>query len=203
MKIPYFLTLFLIFLGWAALKRYQATKKDKERQDAFWKKEEEANATRRQDISNLPYIKIPTENLPFGIGSDAKIRDAEALLQELASLEILNLTGISNTDLKLMYGAANLPFLTECDDRFAAMCQALHTWGELLLDEGCINEARTVFEYAISAGSDISKTYLLLADIYKQLDKPHLISNLIPQAEQLNSLSKDTIILKLSEFVHK
>lgn len=201
--IPYFLTLFLIFLGWASVKRYQASKKEKERREAFWKKEEEANATRRQDLSNLPYIHIPTDTLPFHMVSSPEIQEQETILLHLSQQQILNLTGISNTDLKLMYGAANLPILTECDENFTTMCQALHHWGELLYQEKHTEEARKVLEFAIGSGSDVSGSYLCLAHIYEDINKTHLISDLIQQAEQLNSLSKNTIILKLSEFVHK
>lgn len=200
--IPYFLTLFLLFLGWVAIKRYQAAKKEKEQREAFWKKEEEANATRRQDISSLAYIKIPTDTLPFGAGTAPEIAAQESILTSLSQKQILNLTGISNTDLKLTYGAANLPLLTEYDENFTAMCQALHQWGSLLYEDNLLEEARKVLEFAVGSGSDVSGSYLTLAHIYQALGKEHLISDLISQAEQLNSLSKNTIILKLSEFVH-
>jgi len=203
MKFPYFLGLILIFFGWFSIKRHQALKKEKENRAAFFQKEEDANATRRQDISDLPYVKIPTQDLPFGIVSTPDIQAQESLLKELAEKPILNLTGISNTDLKLLYGAANLPFLTECDENFTSLCQAVHKWGFLLYEENQPQAAEQVLKFGIDSGSDISGSYLLLAKIYEEQGNTSLISNLILRAEKLNSLSKDTIILKLSEFVHK
>ncbi len=200
--IPYFLSLFLIFIGWAAFKRYQAQKKERESREAFWKKEEDANATRRQDISQLSYIEIPFDRLPFQAVSSPDILEQENILQTLSDKKILNLVGISNTDLKLTYGAANLPFLTECDEHFTTMCMALNRWGELLFEKEEFALARQVLEFSVASGSDIGSSYILLAKIYCSMNLEHQIPELIKQAEKINSLSKKTIILKLSEFVH-
>ncbi len=40
-------------------------KMEKNMKDAFWKREEEANHTRRKSLDNLPYITIPLEELPL------------------------------------------------------------------------------------------------------------------------------------------
>ncbi len=203
MPIPYFFSIFLIFIGWFAIKRAQAAKKERESKEAFWKKEEEANVTRRKDLSTLSYVKIPYERLPFGLISSPEIKEQEDTLRSLSGQDILNLSGISNTDLKLTYGAANLPVLSECDERFTILCIALNQWGLLLNEATQEDAARQVFEFAVSAGSDIGVTYTTLATIYLNQNKAHLIPELIKQAERLNTLSKKTIILKLSEFVHK
>lgn len=202
MKIPYFLTLFLIFLGWAAIKRRQASAQEKEIREAFWKKEEDANTTRRMDISQLPYIAIPYDRLPFQLIDSPEIQEQELILKQLSEKNILNLSGTSNTDIKLMYGAANLAALTEYDENFTTMCIALNQWGNLLYSMDKPEDARKVLEFAIASGSDISASYLTLATIYQSSHLTHLIPELIRQAEGLNTLSKKTIILKLSEFVH-
>lgn len=202
MGIPYFFTCFCLFLGWLALKRHIATRKDQERASNFWEKEDEANTTRRQDVSGLPYIHIPVDALPFGCCSNSEINEYEQLLLSLTDKKILNLTGLTNTDLKLKYGAANLPFLSECDENFTVLCRVLYQWGDALYKEGLQNEARQVLEFAVCSGSDVSGNYSLLAEIYKENGDTSQIQDLITRAQQLNSLSKDIIILKLSEFVH-
>ena len=151
----------------------------------------------------LSYIQIPCDRLPFDRVSSPEVKEQEDIIRSLSGKKILNLTGISNTDLKLQYGAANLPALTECDERFTTLCVALNRWGHLLCEEAQEDAARQIFEFAVSIGSDICATYTALATIYSNLDKTHRIPDLIQQAEQLNTLSKKTIILKLSEFVHK
>ena len=159
MPIPYFFSIFLIFIGWFAIKRAQAAKKERESKEAFWKKEEEANVTRRKDLSTLSYVKIPYKRLPFGLISSPEIKEQEDILRSLSGQDILNLSGISNTDLKLTYGAANLPVLSECDERFTSLCIALNQWGLLLNEATQEDAARQVFEFAVSAGSDIGATY--------------------------------------------
>ena len=73
----------------------------------FFKRESEANQSRKRDISNLNYIKIP-DNLPFIKTDISEISNAEQNIMNLKDEKILNLTGKTNTDLKLEYGVANL-----------------------------------------------------------------------------------------------
>ena len=71
------------------------------------------------------------------------------------------------TDLKLTYGAPNLPLLSEYDENFTLLISTLQKWASLLYDAGQTAEAQTVLEFAVSAGSDISGSYKLLASIYR------------------------------------
>ena len=115
MIFPFF-TIFLLFLAWFTYNRLRAEKLEKEQEKRFWLKEEEANSVRKKDLSLLPYITISPDALPIGVfPTDELLCSYETQVQTLASLKILNLTGFSNTDLKLNYGAPNLTFLTECD----------------------------------------------------------------------------------------
>lgn len=53
---------------------------EKSMKDAFWKREEEANHTRRKSLDNLPYITIPLEELPLAChitGDAAAVRNTD------------------------------------------------------------------------------------------------------------------------------
>ena len=50
--------------------------------------------------------------------------------------------------------------------------------------------------------SDVSKTYLLLAQLYTKRNQQYRIPDLIGRAQNLNSLSREIIIRHLTEFVH-
>lgn len=126
--------------------------------------ESEANQTRKQDISNLPYIHIPEDALPFG--KLTPITPEEQTILKLRDQKILNLTGISNTQLKLQYGPANLDVLTAYDDNFARLVRALNNWAIACNDARMYPEAKAILEYSVSIGSDVRKTYQLLADQY-------------------------------------
>jgi hypothetical protein len=53
-------------------------------------------------------------------------------------------------------------------------------------------------EYGIAVHTEISTNYTLLADYYLNHGQPEKIDLLIAQAENLNSLMKDSVIEKLS-----
>ena len=91
----------------------------------FFERERLANSTRKQDISHLDYIVLDLSLLPMGKTQDPSIKKLEDTLTELSQKQILDLSDKSNTDLKMMYGPANLDTLWECDDNYHALSQTL------------------------------------------------------------------------------
>ncbi len=179
--------------------RTRVSKKDEATEKAFWDREDEANATRAVDISNLPYINIPLDYLPMGISDDATIKECEEQIKSLSGKKILNLSGYSNTALKLMYGAANINTLIECDNNYSELISLIVKWGQALDRLGFEDEAITVLEYGIGWGSDISANFVLLGELYCRTGEYSRVDDLIKTAEGLNSLFKDGIIKALVE----
>ena len=167
--------------------------------DNFWDKEREANLTRRKDISNLPYITIPYESLPLDALPDSEeYRAAVQQLQSLSGKQILDLSGQTNTDLKLAYGAANLPILMECDQNYLVLIRTLSRMAGLLSDAGKEDAAETVLCFAIDAGSTIRSDYEQLAVIYGKCRDYRKLDALIAQAERLNSPTKASLLASLN-----
>lgn len=198
------------------------SKMEKSMKDAFWKREEEANHTRRKSLDNLPYITIPLEELPLAChitddaadvrntGDTADIRntgdtaaneaiseECKEILRSLSTQKIVNLTGYTNTDLKLSYGTANITCLTEYDQNYTLLVSTLQKWAEALYRGGAKKECRQVLEYAVSIGTDVSHTYFLLADLYDEEGKSDLKCSLIEKASGLSSLSSKVIVRTL------
>ena len=194
-----YLGLFIILCSILTFLRKRHTKRQNDITDKFWEKERKANQTRRQDISDLPYITIPLEKFPIGILENDTIKECENILSELSEKRILNLGTQTNTDLKLAYGSANLNTLTEYEQNFTTLCQTLVTYASALISEEQTVCAQTVLEYGISIGSDVSQNFLLLADIYKSQGAVGKIEELIATAEQLDSLMKHSILEKLNQ----
>lgn len=195
------LTLFIIFLLFYAYKRSQLTKEEAEKNSAFWNLENQANTTRKKEIEHLDYIQIPLDTFPIG---KYPSEERNALEQELLSLsekKILNLTGISNTELKLQYGAANLETLSACDDNFARLVRLLTDYAKTLVDDSHSQEAITVLEFGVRIKSDVTENYVLLANLYQENGEKVKIRSLIETASLLNSLSKETIRKRLSEML--
>ena len=197
MKFP-FLGLFIIFISVAAFYRKRGTAQQKEAAENFWNREDKANQVRRKDISNLPYINIPLEKFPIGISDDEELIDYENDLKALATKKILNLSHQSNTDLKLAYGPANLPALSEYDQNYTALLRSIVAYAGCLVKNGFETEAVPVLEFGISIDSDIRANYTLLADIYKKQGDTSKINELITRASSLDSMMKSSILEQLT-----
>ena len=104
---------------------------DKQTVTAYLDRESAANGTRRKDLTNLPYITVPFDTLPLDITlNDEKkqlqISEYKKEIQNHSSERMLNLIGISNTELKEKYGPANLELLTIYDQNYSRYICALH-----------------------------------------------------------------------------
>lgn len=200
MRIPIFFCWIMIFMVVFTYKRHKAEKHEQDAEKAFWDRENQANTTRKQDISNLNYVDFSNVTLPFALFSDELLNQCEAQVLRLKDQKILNLTGISNTDLKLNYGAANLPQLTQYDMNFTLLVRTLNTWGQRLAELSHPKEAIAVLDFAVSIGSDIKATYKLLAELYKQEGETAKIESMKTYASQLNSLMKEPILTMLNTY---
>lgn len=165
---------------------------------SFWENEAKANATRKTDISSLDYITVDVALLPMDKLKEAGFENLAEQLDNLSTKKIINLSMYSNTDLKLMYGAANLNELSDCDNNYTLTIRLLNKIGKVLIDAGKNDLAMEFLSYGISIGSDISTTYLMLAELYKANGQDDELDQLIIKAGALNSISKSAIINKLN-----
>lgn len=165
----------------------------------FWEKEQRANDTRRQPLDSLSYIEIPLERLPMTADSDETIADCQKCIRRLAGEKIVNLSGITNTDLKLTYGASNLDTLAQYDQNCTVLLRTLYQWGEALYHAGRPEEAKTVLEFGVSCNTDICKHYTLLAEIYKKENAQSRIQDLILIAGNLTSMRSSAIVSSLNK----
>ena len=169
-------------------------------QQEYWEKERAANSTRRKSLDDLPYIKLPMEIFPMELLSDVpKVEDYQQIILSLQELPIVNFTGLSNTELKLRYGAPNIDLLTSYDQNYTLLVRTLQQWAQALYDGGFPSQACQLLEFAVSTGTDVSATYRLLCQIYQEQGTPEKIRSLYPIAETLNSAMQKTIVRILQE----
>lgn len=165
--------------------------------EEFLEQESKANSVRKADISALPYIEIPLDELPLDSLSACGFAPLAEELRALASLKILNLSMYTNTELKLMYGPANLAALSDCDDAYTSLIILLNKIGASLLEAGRPEDAERFLSFAISIGSDITTSYTMLATLYAEKHDTDRINQLIRSAASITSLSSRTIQNKL------
>ena len=204
MKFP-FLATFILFIVLFNVRLRLASRKEEQQEEKFWDRELRSNSVRKKSLDTLEYVHLPYDLLPFGTaGDDENLQAIEDELTALKDLKIVNLTGITNTDLKLEYGTANITALTEYDQNYTTLVIALQKWGDALYTLGRFEDAASVLEFAVKTRTDITATYRLLIDMYKtklglnEQEIQRKLDGLVPIANSLNSLSRSTI-LKLLE----
>lgn len=194
------LSCILVFIVWLTYELKKQSRISEAKRDEFWNREAEANSVRRQSLDSIDYITIPIKYLPFLEVNHEKLLKIQNEILKLAEKQIVNLTGYSNTDLKLQYGVANLPQLTEWDQNFTLLARLIVQWGELLHELGYDQEAIQVLEFGIECKTDVSKNYKLLAQLYVDAKTPDKIEHLANVASQLNSLMKPSILRTIESY---
>ncbi|MDE7358359.1 MAG: hypothetical protein K2N39_02805, partial [Lachnospiraceae bacterium] len=97
----------------------------------FWQRERAANNTRRKPLDDLKYIKLPMEIFPMELLQDVpRIEDYREIILSLNEQPIVNFTGLSNTELKLRYGAPNITLLTTYDQNYTLLARTLQQWAQ-------------------------------------------------------------------------
>ena len=185
-----------IFISFCLVLTYYIRKSDASQQkvnDEFWEKERLANTIRKQDISKLDYITIPFEKIPHKLDTLT-----EKKFFSLADKPMLNLTGISNTDLKLQYGTANINILSEYDANFIEFVSLVPMYADELLEAGREDTAKMLLEFAVSCKADSRKIYTQLANIYISNGQSDKIHELLEASNALPELTKKAIQKDLS-----
>lgn len=193
----------IVFIIWLTYEIKKHSHIANQQHENFWEKERQANSVRKKSLDSLHYITVPLESLPIFEKNHKKLIKYESEIKKLAEKKIVNLNGISNTDLKMEFGASNITELTEYDENYTQLVCLLHNWGKTLSEEGYIDEAITVLEFGIACKTDISGHYKLLCSLYEQTGTPEKIKDLITSALELESISKKSILSHLMEHVQE
>lgn len=189
------LILFCVVIAYTNKKHSKIEEKFKK---DFWDREAKANSTRRKPLDNLDYISIPLDKLPINtMTEDTKVQEILDIMESLSTVKIVNLTGFTNTDLKLEYGTANITCLSDYDANYTLLVRTLQDWAELLFKNSFVSEAQTVLEFAVSTKTDVSHSYYLLADIYEKQGETFKIEKLIESAGEIRSTMKPVIVRTL------
>lgn len=198
MGIPVLTILILIFAVWFRHELRKNSKKAESSIDEFWNKEREANLTRRKDISALDYLTISVSSLPMDDHEDDTLNSYRDTIRNMEGKKALNLSGKTNTELKLEYGVANLKQLMEYDNNFITFVGMLHKWADRLYTKGYLEEAKDVLEYGVACATDVTKSYRLLAEIYCKKHAIDQIDRLIEIIPNTKIVDKEKLIDELN-----
>lgn len=195
--MPVMILLVLLFVVWIFYERSKNNRVNNHQSDTFWNKELSSHTTRKKDISSLNLITVPMECLPFEKSSDPELSFIQEEIKKLGEQPIINLTGITNTDLRLNYGAPNFDMLSNADNNYIKLVRSLYKWGQLLYNTGQKEKSVIVLQFGIECSTEISANYTLLASIYAEQNQSKEIEKLIEKAQQLNTMTKASLIAEL------
>lgn len=206
MIFPFFAS-FIIFILVLNNAINRNNKRQQKSEKSFWEQENRANSIRRQSLDSLDYISfsadlILPENLldlasTKNLLEESRISEILARLTALSESKIVNLNYVTNTDLKAIYGVANLTTLMEYDQNYTDLITLLQEYASILAQKGHVRAALTVLETAIEAGSDIGASYALAASCCQKTGDLEKIQQLISRAEKLTSPRRNTIVRML------
>lgn len=192
-------TTFLIFGLFTFVYMRRSSSNFNKSNEEFLAREREANNVRKQPLVGLDYIKPDLSSIPDIETTDEYILERLNTLKVLSGddVKIVNLSSLSNTELKIQYGVANLPALTEYDQNFTALCRTLYELGKRFYESGDTYTAKAFLEVGINCGTDLKSHYTLLADIYEENMQYKEIIGLIHHAENINSALKGALLRDL------
>lgn len=209
MNFP-FLASVVIFLLVLHHNLRKGKKIEKKQENSFWKREYEANTTRKQSLEDLIYISfsadeffplslLPSKEVGKFFSAYPQVKEILPRLLELSESKIVNLSSYTNTDLKFKYGVANFNLLSAYDENYLSLVSLLNQYGIYYYEAGYKESALKIFTYAISIGSDISETFITAAKLCKEMEDPALFHHLLEQASCLSERRKNIIFRKLKE----
>ena len=200
MRFPSFFACILVFIVWLSYELKKDSRQAKGKKSLL-ELDAEANSVRKKPLTSLHYITIPTDSLPFFSGIDEKLTSYQETIQTLSQKPIVNFSGLTNIELKMEYGAANLPILSQYDQNFTLLARTLLQWGKRLHELGYDKEAIQVLAFGIDCKTDARGNYILLAELYQAQGNTQAIQNLISVAETLHTSQKDGICKDLKTFL--
>lgn len=184
----------IIFCLWLRYELQKTSRQAEKNKNDLIERESKANSVRKKSISSLDYITISEKTILFIEINDNLIKKYQNGFCNLVDKKIVNLSNMTNTDIKMEYGVGNLNTLIDADTNYNELVKLLHNYGKRLNELGFQTEAIEILEYSISIGSDMSITYKLLTDIYIQNHMSDKLNQLIESAERLESLTKNSIL---------
>jgi len=188
-----FLAIVISFSVALSIANSRQKRAEEEIMNAYYEKERTANNVRKKSLDGLDYINVPLEFIPESLLPDnEEVSDLIRTLKELSKSKILNLTGISNTDLKLEYGTANINVLSKYDENYTVYARSMQRLSEIYFSEGYEANARLLLEKAIETRTDITAAYALLSDIYLRHEEYEKLRELLKTARSLNDPAKRT-----------
>ncbi len=171
--------------------------RSKKTNDEFWERERSSYLAPDRDTTDLEFVSFPPD-LPLDVKTeDPAISEYQETLRVLSGEKVVNLSGITNTDVRLSYGKGNMNELSKADSRFITLLRTLNSLSSGYISKGYEEEGEKLLDFAVSLGSDIRSGWRMLGELYLKRDDTAALSELIKKAEALDSPKREGILKEL------
>jgi len=190
---------FTVFGIWLTFQLRKSRNLNEKAESDFWENERMANSVRKKQLEASDFVTFPFDKLPTEESfAPDPVPDSLPILLSLADQKMINLNGISNTEVKKRFGAANITILTEYDGNYELFVKNIYLLCQYLYDIGRKDEALLLSEETILTGTDSLSHYKLIIQIYQEQGNAAGISWLTEKAQELHSITKGAILRALS-----
>lgn len=201
MPILFIWTLIAIFIFRHHMKK--SSKKQNDVSKAFWAKEASSLVVRKKDLTQVDYVypNLTEEDLKGEAWLEAQGQKSlyryETQIAGLLKQPMMNFQSMSNTDLRLTFGTANLTIIRENEERWNSYLKALYQMGSKLLASGETVYSIKLLEEGIAMGTDNRQHFLTLGRYYKDSGDTDAYHQLLATAQSLESLTKNALVRDL------
>lgn len=214
-RYPVLFIPFLIFGLIFSFKVKRAGKNKTEDLEEMLRKEHEAAFVRNKPIDESLFLIPDISRLHIWDEEYIKSRISDFTPEEKRALKLqevvlyntkrkmLHFKGESNIDLKLRFGAANLENIIQYESTYQTYLESLFEWGKSLVEAGHHDNAISCLEEAISFGSDLSRNFTLLADLYAMKKNTEQLQILKKRVADLDHLLKNRILRHIDQLLEE
>lgn len=203
MAFPSFFIIFVILIFIFQHHLRKNMKAENKSKDEFWQKEQSSLVVRKKEFTSEDFITPNIEELSLTIppdmdpGDELQLKQLIKRLKDLSSLDMMNFSQLSNTEIRLKFGTANQSIVENNEYTYNNYLKALASYAYLMNEYKNKAESITALEQCISIGSDYSEHFHYLGKLYLEDRKVDEYKQLIDTASKMTTLNKKGILEKL------
>ncbi|MCL1863380.1 MAG: hypothetical protein FWF78_07430 [Defluviitaleaceae bacterium] len=180
----------VVSVFWASARH---NKRRDETRRRFLESEDAANSVRKKEIDPALFYTADLSVLP-----PIPEGDPHQVARCAKRVMIYFAEPLTNLELKMQYGPAQMDFIAEYEENFNAYLKALTKWAAEATDADAIK----ILQHAISLGSEYRDTYRLAADILSKQGDKYGMESLLAHAEK-NHFRDPSIRQQVLEYIRK
>lgn len=190
---------FMVFGTWLTIQLRKSRNLNEKAAKDFWEEEALADSVRKKQLEDSDFVTFPFDKLPAEESFfPDPVPESLSVLISLSDKKMVNLNGISNTEVKKRFGVANLAVLTEYDTNYETFVKHIYLLCQHLYDISRTEEALMLSEETILTGTDSLSHYKLILQIYREQGNTAGIDWLKEKADDIHSLTRGAILRALN-----